>query len=196
MSNQLETNWRNAFDYVHKFYLETSYLIKEVEGLLSKEPEKFVMCRGNGYTVSSYTSAGLDPRQVACWIPATIAVAFVPGKNTKETKGFTDTSLDKSLRVLILHIEAYWGEMERPVIYCGLLEKIKCKQRDWKKFEKLMFEFAYRPDEIFAKRPKIDYEDRDCSFVGSAKTVPLFSINSAQDVMGKLVNPMLKLYRK
>lgn len=196
MSKHLETSWRNAFEYVQKFYLETSYLIKEVEGHLEKEPEKFVLCQGNGYTVTSYSSSGLDPRQVACWIPATIAVAFVPEKNTKIIKGFTETPFDKSLRVLIMHVEVYWSEMERPVIYCGLLEKIKCKQRDWKKFEKLMFEFAYNPDEVFAKLPKIDYEDRYCNFVGHAHTVPLLSISSAQDVKDKLVNPMLKLYRK
>ena len=196
MSKQLETSWRNAFEYVQKFYLETSYLIKEVEGHLEKEPEKFAICRGNGYTVSSYTSAGLDPRQVTCWIPSTIAVAFVPEKATKTTKGFTETPFDKSLRVLIMHVEVYWGQMARPVIYCGLLEKIKCKQRDMKKFEKLMFQFAYNPDEVFAKLPKIDYEDRHCSFAGHAHTVPLLSIASAQDVKDKLVDPMLKLYRK
>jgi hypothetical protein len=196
MSKKLEPNWRNAFEYVRKFYLETSYLIKEVEGQLDKEPEKFVMCRVNGYAVTCYTSSALDPKQVACWIPATIAVAFVPEKNTKISNGFTETPFDKSLRVLIMHVEVYWGEMERPVIYCGLLEKIKCKQRDSKKFEKLMFEFAYNSDEVFAKLPKIDYEDRNCSFDGYAHTVPLLSIGSAQDVKDKLVDPMLKLYRK
>lgn len=196
MSKHLETSWRNAFEYVSKFYLETSYLIKEVEGMLGKEPEKFVLCQGNGYTVTSYTSTGLDPRQVACWIPATIAVAFVPEKVTEISKGFTETPFDKSLRVLIMHIEVFWSEMERPTVYFGTLEKIKCKHRDWKKFEKLMFEFAYNPDDVFAKPPKIDYEDRHCSFSGYARTIPLLALNSAQDVRDKLVNPMLKLYRK
>jgi hypothetical protein len=196
MSKQLETSWRNAFEYVQKFYLETSYLIKEVEGHLEKEPEKFAMCRGNGYAVTSYVSTQLDPKQVACWIPATIAVAFVPEKNIKISKGFTETPFNKSLRVLIMHVEVYWNEMERPVIHCGFLEKIKCKDRDLKRFEKLMFEFAYNPDEVFAKLPKIDYEDRYCSFAGQAHTVPLLSISFAQDVKDKLVNPMLKLYRK
>ena len=41
MSKELETSWRHAFDFVQKFYRETSYLIKEVEGQLAKEPEEF-----------------------------------------------------------------------------------------------------------------------------------------------------------
>ena len=163
---------------------------------MEKEPEKFVMCRVNGYAVTSYSSSQLDPKHVACWIPATVAVAFVPEKATKIAKGFTETPFDKSLRVLIMHVEVYWSELERPVIHCGLLENIKCKDRKLKKFEKLMFEFAYNPDEVFAKLPKIDYEDRYCSFAGYAHTVPLLSVRSAQDVRDKLVDPMLKLYRK
>jgi hypothetical protein len=196
MSKELETSWRNAFEYVQKFYLETSYLIKEVEGHLQKEREKFVMCKTTGYAVTARLSSGLDPWQVELWIPATLTVAFVPEKCTTDSKGVTVTPFGNSLRVLFLHIEAYWSGTKRPEIYSGILEKIKRKQRYLKKIENLMFEFAYNPDEVFAKLPKIDYEDRHCSFVGHAHTVPLLSISSAQDVKDKLVNPMLKLYRK
>jgi len=155
MSKELETSWRNAFEYVRKFYLETSYLIKEVEGHLEKEREKFVLCQKTGYAVTSYTSTALNPIQVQCWIPATLTVAFVPEECTKVTRGCTETPFKNSLRVLLLHIEVYWSEMERPLICCGVLEKIKCKRRDMKRFEKIMFEFAYSPDEVFAKLPKI-----------------------------------------
>ena len=98
MSKELETSWRNAFDFVQKFYFEISYLIKEVEGQLAKEPEKFVICRKTGYGVTSYTSTQLDARQVQCWIPATLMVAFVPEDCTKPHQGVTITPIKDSLR--------------------------------------------------------------------------------------------------
>lgn len=196
MSKELETSWRNAFDFVQKFYFEISYLMKEVEGQLAKEPEKFVICRKTGYGVTSYTSTQLDARQVQCWIPATLMVAFVPEECTKLFKGTTLTPIKTSLRPLFLHVEAHWTGMERPVIFSGVLESVRPKRKHVSKFEHLMFEFAYNPDELFAKLPEIDYEDRYCSLTGRATTTPLLSINSAEDVKAKLVDPMLKLYRK
>jgi hypothetical protein len=59
-----------------------------------------------------------------------------------------------------------------------------------------MYEFAYNPDQVFDKLPKIEYEDSYCTLIGHANTTPLLSITSAQDVKDKLVDPMLKLYRK
>jgi hypothetical protein len=68
MSKELETSWRNAFEFVQKFYFEISYLIKEVEGQLAKEREKLLICRKTGYGVTSYNSTQLDGRQVQCCI--------------------------------------------------------------------------------------------------------------------------------
>jgi hypothetical protein len=181
---------------VQKFYFEISYLIKEVEGQLEKEPEKFVFCRSGGHAVTSYTSSGLDPRQVRCWLPATLTAAFVPEQSTKATQGYTATPLDTSLRALLLHIEAYWSGTERPVIFSGVLERVRSKRKDTTKLENLMYEFAYNPDQVFDKLPKIEYEDSYCTLIGHANTTPLLSITSAQDVKDKLVDPMLKLYRK
>jgi hypothetical protein len=177
MSKELETSWRNAFDFVQKFYFEISYLIKEVEGQLAKEPEKFVICRKTGYGVTCYTSTQLDARQVQCWIPATLMVAFVPQDCTKKHQGVTITPIKDSLRPLLLHVEAYWTDMERPVIHSGILDRVGSKRTGMTKFENLMFEFGYNPDEIFAKLPKIDYEDIYCTLTGRATTTPLFSIN-------------------
>ena len=167
-----------------------------MEGQLEREREQFVLCQKIGYAVTSYTSTALDPRQVQCWIPATLTVTFVPEECTKVTKGYTETPFKDSLRVLLLHIEAYWSEMERPVIFSGVLERVSSKKKDKTKLEHLMFEFSYNPDAIFAKLPVIAYEDSYCSIAGRATTTPLFSIISAQDVKDKLVDPMLKLYRK
>jgi hypothetical protein len=196
MSKELETSWRNAFDFVQKFYLEISYLIKEVEGQLAKEPEKFVICRKTGYGVTSYNSTQLDARYVPCWIPATLMVAFVPEDCTKLHQGVTITPIKDSLRPLLLHVEAHWSGMQRPIIHSGILERVRSKRKDITKFEHLMFEFAYNPDDVFAKLPEIDYADRTCSLTGRATTTPVFSINSAQDVKDKLVDPMLKQFRK
>ena len=196
MSKDLETSWRNAFEFVQKFYMETSYLIKEVEGQLEKEREKFVLCRAGGYTVTAYTSSGLEPWQVRCWIPATLTAAFVPEQCTKMTRGSTATPFGNSLRVLLLHIEAYWSTMKRPTVISGVLKRVRSKKKYNTKLEKLMYEFSYNSDDVFAKLPEIDYEDSYCSIAGRAITTPLFSITSAQDVKDKLVDPMLKLYRK
>src|SRR5947207_297539 len=138
MSKELETSWRNAFDFVQKFYFETSYLIKEVEGQLAKEPEKFVLCRSGGYAVTAYTSSGLDPRHVQCWIPATLTAAFVPEELSNSKEGSTATPLKPDLRVLLLHIEVFWTDMERPMVFNGVLDRIRSKKGDTK-FEQLMW---------------------------------------------------------
>ncbi len=36
----------------------------------------------------------------------------------------------------------------------------------------------------------------NCSFEGRGSEVPLFAINSSDDLMAKVVNPVLKLYRE
>jgi hypothetical protein len=114
----------------------------------------------------------------------------------KVAKSYTETPFKDSLRVLFLHVKAYESEMERPIIFSGVLERVRSKKKDLTKFERLMYVFSYRPDAVFAKLPVIDYQDGSCSLAGRAITTPLFSITSAKDVKDKLIDRMLKLYRK
>ena len=42
-----------AFDFIQKLYLEVSYLIKEIEGNLQEEKEKFIIGKpGGGYAIT------------------------------------------------------------------------------------------------------------------------------------------------
>ena len=42
-----------VFDFLQKLYLEVSYLIKEIEGILYGEEEKFIIGRPSGYSISA-----------------------------------------------------------------------------------------------------------------------------------------------
>ena len=67
MSDLVEQT-RNAFEFIDKLFLETSYLIKEVEGQLQLMPEEFVILRPSGYGVTSLTSTGLEAQNVKLWV--------------------------------------------------------------------------------------------------------------------------------
>ena len=45
-----------AFDFIQKLHLEVSYLIKEIEGILYEEEEKFIIGRPSGYEISARSS--------------------------------------------------------------------------------------------------------------------------------------------
>ena len=47
-SQNLIRQTKNAFEYIQKLYLESSYLIKEMEGLLKEEEENFIIGRPSG----------------------------------------------------------------------------------------------------------------------------------------------------
>lgn len=80
---------------------------------------------------------------------------------------------------------------------CRSNKNIKCKKVDHvKKFERLMWEFAYNRKKIFSTLPNVAYEDVNLSFKGRFQEKALFSINNSDDVLNKLVKPMLKLYRE
>ena len=196
MTKELDAQWKNAFDFVQKFCFEVSYLIKEVEGLLSQEDEKFVICRSSGYGATMFTSTGLEAVNVENWFPHTVTAAFVPGDQTQLQKGQTITPYHGKLRPLVLHIEVFSQDLACPLAYPGCLWSIAVKTEHLKKkFESLLWEFAYNPGKILSKVPDIAYEDSDCSFKGKMSKVPLFSINNSEDVASKLVSPMLKLCR-
>lgn len=65
--NLIEQN-NNAFDYIEKLYLETSYLIKEVAGILEDEEENFLIGKPSGFQISSTASSGLEPNYVKSWL--------------------------------------------------------------------------------------------------------------------------------
>ena len=196
MPSELATQTRKAFEFVEKLYFEMSYLIKEVEGLLQREDDKFVILRSSGYSVTTRTSTGLEPLNVEYWLSKSFSVFFCPERMTKLKGGITETKISEDLRLLILHIDLINKEIHEPKIIGGFLYDIISKKDNWNKFENLMWEFSYNGNKVFSKIPHIGYEDSYCSFKGEVFKDKLYSIKNSDDVDKKLVKPMADLYGK
>jgi len=195
MSQALEVQTRNALEFVQKLYIEISYLIKEVEGLLHREDEKFIIGRPNGYGVTSGKSTGLEPANVDFWLSKTFTVFFVPEDDTKPG-GTTNTGFKNNLKLLLLDIELEGKKSKSPRVIAGVLYDIRSKRADHTKFEHMMFEFVNSREKIFANTLEMNYEDSYLSMKGDIFSLRLFSLSSSEDVAKKIVDPMLDAYRR
>jgi hypothetical protein len=187
-----------AFDFLQRLYLEVSYLIKEIEGLLNEEEEKFIIGRPSGYGISARSSTGLEASNVALWLMKKIGVFFVPEKFTKQEKGQTITAIDETLKVLYLRIILQDNKTNEPSIYSGALFDIAQKpQAKWiKKFENIMGHIEYNDEKMFGLPEKIDYEDAYIKMRGALIKNHLFDINDSETIVKKIIKPSLELYRK
>jgi len=196
MSDSIATQTQKALEFLQKLYFEISYLIKEVEGFLGQDEEVFLIGRPSGYSVTTKYSTGLDRVNVAQWIPKAFTVFWVAEKDTKSSKGTTVTRFSSGLRLLLAHIDLDPRDHEEPRLLAGVIHTIKNKKTSsTKKFEQLMWEFAYNSHKIFAQLPNVSYEDGYCSFKGRFVQHKLLSLNSSEDVKRKVVDRMLRLYR-
>jgi hypothetical protein len=196
MTQNLEMQTRNALSFVQKLYFEISYLIKEVEGLLHLEEEEFVIGRPSGYAVTSGKSTGLEPANVESWLSKAFTVFFVSDKETKLQSGMTITPFHNQLRLLLLDIELEGKKNKTPRIMAGVLYDIRSKRDNYTKFEHMMSEFIYSRDRVFASVPELSYEDSYLSMKGNLFNLPLFSVQTSEDISQKIVEPMLAQYRK
>lgn len=197
MSNkELIQQTKLAFDFIHKLYLETSYLVKEIEGLLSEEEERFVIGRPSGYHVSSRSSTGLEARLVSLWTMRSFSVFFAPEDMIKNSKGQTITSFENDPVVILLRVVFENPEIDQPRINVGFLSDFKQVNKDFHKVEKMLGHIGYYEERVYGNLPDIDYLDNYVGFKGKLLTVNLFDINSSEDVRNKLITPALKLYRK
>jgi len=196
MTQDLEQQTRNALGFVQKLYFEISYLIKEVEGMLHSEEEKFVIGKPSGYQVTSGKSTGLEPANVEAWLSKAFTVFFVPAKETKLQSGMTNTPFHDHLKVLLLDIELEGKINKTPRIMAGVLYDIRSKRDKLNKFEHMMSEFIYSRDKVFASAPDLSYEDSYLSMKGHLFDLPLFSLQTSEDISHKIVGPMLAYYRK
>ena len=188
-----------AFDFIQKLYLEVSYLIKEIEGILYEEEEKFIIGRPSGYGISARSSTGLESNNVGLWLLREFAVFFIPENKKKITGGVTQTNIDKKLRVLYVRIVLNDKNVLSPTIYSGVLHDIETKpqgERFIKKFERIMQHLEYIKDKIFKDGRKIDYEDAYIKIKGELISNKLFDINDSETIMKKIIKPSLDLYRK
>ena len=195
MSNDLNVQFQNAFEFINKLHHEISYLIKEVEGILQQEDEQFIIGRPGGYQVTTRTSTGLEPVNVEYWMPKTFTVFFRPGEQTAQS--VTNTKFHESLRLLLIHIDLFRKDVNKPRIIFGCLNKVLCHRPEkFKKFEQIVGKFPYHHHRILHGLPNISYTDGDCTLEGYMYEEDLFSINSSDDISNNIIPKMLNLYRK
>jgi len=188
-----------AFDFIQKLYTEVSYLIKEVEGLLYEEKEKFVICRPSGYGITARSSTGLESVGVNMWLLRKLTVAFIPETQTKREQGQTVTEINEKLRVLYLKIILDDKNIEQPQIYSGILYDIhKNPQgaKSIKKFENLMGHIEYNDQKIFHNPNNIVYEDTKIKYKGEFISNNLYDLNDSNTLYQKVIVPSLDLFRK
>ncbi|MDD2235279.1 MAG: hypothetical protein PHZ11_07515 [Desulfitobacteriaceae bacterium] len=193
-TTELIKQTKNAFNFIEKLYFEVSYLIKEIEGLIQQEDEAFIIGRPSGYGVTTRSSTGLEPGNVSQWLTKTFTVFFCPENMTKWNGGQTVTGFHGDLKVIIIRIVLGDKDIDQPKINFGCLSEIKPKKNQ-KKFEQLMFEFAYNSDKIF-NSPADRYEDSYCAFKKTFFTKDLYSLNNSEDIVTKIIQPVLELYRQ
>jgi len=188
-----------AFDFIQKLYLEVSYLIKEIEGILHEEDEKFIIGRPAGYGISARSSTGLESTNVNLWLLRKFAVFFLPEDKTRIERGQTITEIDENLKILYLRIVLSDKTINEPVVYSGVLYNIQKKTLPkWiKKFENIMGNIIeYNDDKIFKNAEKINYEDAYVKIQGELVKNNLFEINDSEIILQRIIKPSLELYRK
>lgn len=196
--NELIEQTNLAFDFIQKLYLEVSYLIKEIEGILREEEEKFIIGKPGGYSVTARSSTGLESINVNLWLLRKFAVFFVPEDKADRKGGQAITKIDANLKVLYLRILLNNRSVNEPTLYSGVLYNIHNKLKaNWiVKFENMMAHFEYNDEKIFKDVAKIDYEDAYIKIAGELIKNNLFEINDSETILMKIINPSLALYRK
>ena len=187
-----------AINFVEKLYLESSYLIKEIAGILNEEEEKFVIGKSGGSGISSMSSRGLEPNNVKLWLLKKFSVFFVPEEKTVIRGGTTITKIDKDLKVLYLRIVLYDKTVKEPTVYSGALYNIEMKLENKfiSKFEHVMTNLEYNENKVFKDIKKINYENIYIKTKGELIKNNLFEITDSETIVKKIIKPSLELYRK
>jgi hypothetical protein len=193
--NELIEQSNLAFDFIQKLYLETSYLIKEVESILSEEPEEFIIGKPGGYGVTSRGSSGLESNYVKQWIMRKFAVFFAPKDKTESKAGQIITPITKDLKILYMRIVLNDESEKEPKILIGIIYDINTK-KGWEKFEQLMGHIEYYEHKIFKNPSSVSYEDTYISFKGEFIKRDLFDITDSSLINSKIIQSGLSIYRK
>jgi hypothetical protein len=194
---ELVIQTKRAFDFIQKLYLEVSYLIKEIEGLLAEEDEHFVIGRPSGYHVTFRSSSGLEPANVTNWMPRNMAVFFIPESFGHLNRGQTNTILTPDLKIIYLRIRLDGQNLNQPKVHAGVLFNFNKKPSSTfpEKFEQAMAHLEYQETQAFKNIEEINYQDSYFSFHGKLIEVPLYDLNNSEDVLNCIVEPVLSLYR-
>jgi len=123
------------------------------------------------------------------------AVAFVEDSDTELKRGQNYTEINESLKVLYFRIILDDKNIKEPQLLFGIFYEIE-KFKDWvKKFENLLAAFEYSDNKLFTKFPNIDYEDGTFKLKGKFSKIDLLEINSSSELVEKVINPAIKLYK-
>jgi len=187
-----------AFDFIQKLYFEVSYLIKEIEGILHEEDEKFVIARPAGYGISAKSSTGLESNNVDFWLLKKFSVYFLPEEKTKLQRGQTITKIDEHLKTIYLRIVLDDKNIDEPAVYSGVFYNFHIKPGcKWiVKFENIAGHLEYNDTKIFKHERKVDFENAYIKFQGELIKSNLFDINDSETILNKIIKPTLALYRK
>ena len=196
--NEIVEQSNLAFNFVEKLYLESSYLIKEIAGILNEEEEKFIIGKPSGYGISATSSRGLEVNNVRSWLLKKFSVFFVPKEKTVIKGGGTFTKIDKDLKILYLRIVFYDKTIKEPTVYSGALYNIQKKpEAKWiTKFERVMGILEYNDNKIFKDINKINYENIYIKIQGELIKNSLYEITDSETIVKKIIKPSLELYRK
>jgi hypothetical protein len=189
---------RLAFDFLQKLYLEVSYLIKEMEGLLYEEPEKFIIGRPAGYGISTRSSTALESINVNLWLVRKLAVFFVPEQVTELKGGQTITNFSDDLKVLYMRVVLDDTSRAEPLVHTGVLYDIRKNSAAGKgptKFEQIMAHLEYQEKKAFADPENLNYTDPLVSLRGKLIPKALYGINDSEAIVKKIIVPALELYR-
>jgi hypothetical protein len=194
---ELITQTKLAFDFIQKLYYEVSYLFKEIEGLLSEEDEEFLFGRASGYAVTARSSNGLESAYVKLWMYKKIAVFFIPKSSTKLEGGQTITRIIDNPKIIYIRVVLEDKDIKEPLIYFGILKDfIKKGEKGPVKIEQLMANIDYYEAKVFKNDGSVDYEDANASFKGKLSHVGLYDINNSEDIVKKILTPLLKQFRE
>lgn len=193
--NELIGQSNLAFDFIQKLYLESSYLIKEVESILFEEPEQFRIGKPGGYGISTRVSSGLDANYVKYWIMRKFSVFFVPKSKTETKGGQVITPLLDDLKILYIRIILNDESEKEPKILIGSIYDIHSK-KDLKKFEPFMAHIEYNDHKIFKNLSSVSYEDSYIILKGEFIQRDLFDITDSSSINSKIIQPGLHIYRR
>lgn len=187
-----------AFDYIQKLYLETSYLIREIEASLHEEEENFVIGRPGGYAITGRRSSGLESANVSLWLLRKYSVFFAPEDKTEIKGGSLIIPIDENLRVFYLRIMLNDKNLKEPAVYSGILHNIgiQPQAKGITRFGHIVGHLEYNDEKVFKNIERIDYKDARIRIQGELIKNNLYDIKDSKDIQEKIIDPSLELYRK
>jgi len=184
-----------AFDFVQKLYLETSYFIKEMEGILGQEDERFQILRPSGYSISTLSTTGLESSNVSQWLLRKGLVCFVSEADTEIIRGRTNTKFHSNLKVIVTRFVLSDTKLDEPEVWTGVISDIEPKVEDDTKFENYIWILTYYDSKIFKASGKSEHKDNSWAIKLNLIKKPLYDITSSEDIKKEIIDPTLTIYR-